>query len=315
MKLLSVIVPCYNEEETVFEFYSEFKKAISKIPYDYELIFVNDGSNDETILSIKKLSENDEHIRYISFSRNFGKESAMLAGLKNAKGDYVSVMDADLQDPPSLLPEMMELLENSDYDCIATRRQTRKGESVSKRVLSKAFYKLINIISDTKIVDGARDYRLMTRAMVDAILSMNEFNRFSKGMFEWIGFNTHWISFNNVERNSGKSKWNLHQLFKYAIDGIINYSQVPLIISSCLGIIMTVVSAIMLIIIVVATLLYGNDVDGWASTACIIIFVGGLQLFFLGVTSQYIARIFLETKHRPHYIIKESNIKDISKIE
>ena len=311
---LSLIVPCYNEEHNINVFYNETYKVVSSTGYDYEIIMIDDGSTDDTLQQIIKLSRSDSNVRYISFSRNFGKEAAMLAGLNNSTGDYVAIMDADLQDPPSILPKMLKLIESGEYDSIATRRANRKGERIFRSFLAKLFYKFINRISDTDIVDGARDFRLMTREMVNAILSMNEYNRFSKGIFGWVGFKTHWISFENTERTRGGSKWSLTQLFRYALDGIISFSQVPLLVSSYLGIFMTVLAVIMLFVIVISKLIWGNPVDGWSSTACIIIFVGGLQLFCLGITSQYIARIFLETKHRPHYIIKDSNIEDITKI-
>ena len=315
MSKISIIVPCYNEELNINHFYIETAKVLSTLDYDYEIILIDDGSTDNTYQSIKKICKTDTNIKYISFSRNFGKEAAMYAGLCNSTGEFTAIMDADLQDPPSLLPEMVRIIENNKYDCVATRRANRKGEKLIRSFFAKMFYKLINKISDTEIVDGARDFRLMSRNMVNAIISMNEYNRFSKGIFGWVGFKTHWISYENTERSGGGSKWSLTQLFKYALDGIISFSQTPLLLSSYLGIFMTVLATVMLLVIVISTLIWGNPVDGWASTACIILFVSGLQLFCLGITSQYIARVFLETKHRPHYIVKNSNILDIERIK
>ncbi len=312
---ISLVIPCHNEANNISTLYHETISVLSSLHCNYEMIMIDDGSTDATLQAIKELSSTDSNVKYISFSRNFGKEAAMYAGLNNSTGDYVAIMDADLQDPPSLLPEMMKILDSHNYDCVATRRSNRKGEKKIRSFFAKMFYKLINKISDTEIVDGARDFRLMSKDMVNAIISMNEYNRFSKGIFGWVGFKTHWISYENTERSSGESNWSITQLFKYALDGIISFSQTPLLLSSYLGILMTILAIAMLLVIVVSTLIWGNPVDGWASTACIIIFVGGLQLFCLGITSQYIARVFLETKHRPHYIINNSNIADIEKIK
>ena len=313
MKKISIIIPCYNEEESLPAFYAEAKKVLDEIGSDYELLFVNDGSKDGTLSMLKGLAENDGHVKYVSFSRNFGKEAAMYAGFRNAGGDYVAVMDADLQDPPSLLPKMLEILETGEYDSVATRRKTRKGEPPVRSWFAKQYYKVINKISDADVQDGARDFRLMNRKMVDAILSMSEYNRFSKGIFGWIGFRTYWLSYENVERVAGQTKWNFWKLFKYGIDGIINFSSTPLAIASWFGALMTVIAFVFLIIIVVRRLIFGDPVAGWASTICIIIFIGGIQMLFLGIIGQYIAKIYLETKNRPVYIIAESNLTEDQK--
>lgn len=315
MKKISVIVPCYNEQEALPIFYKESTKVLAGMDCDYEIILVNDGSKDQTLSIMKSLAAQDEHVLYISFSRNFGKESAMYAGFCNVSGDYVAVMDADMQDPPSLLPRMLEILESGEYDSVATRREDRKGEPPVRSFFARRFYRIINRISDADIVDGARDFRLMKRDMVDAIVEMSEYNRFSKGIFGWIGFRTYWMSYENVERVAGQTKWNFWKLFKYAIDGIINFSQAPLSVASWFGTAMTGVAFLMLIIIIVRKLIWGDPVAGWASTICVIIFIGGIQLFCIGIMGQYLAKTYMETKHRPHYIAAESNIKDIKKIK
>lgn len=312
---ISVIVPCFNEEEALPIFYEEVTKVFNKIECSYELILVNDGSKDNTLASIKKFASRDDHVKYISFSRNFGKESAMYAGFCNSKGDYVAVMDADMQDPPSLLPQMLEILEKSEYDSVATRREDRKGEPPIRSYFARKFYKIINRVSDADVVDGARDFRLMRREMVEAIVSMSEYNRFSKGIFGWVGFKTYWMPYENVERVAGETKWNFWKLFKYAISGIINFSQAPLDMVSYIGAFSTIGSLIALIVIIVKKLALGDPVQGWASMVCIVIFMSGLILFCLGIIGQYIAKIYLETKKRPHYIASESNIEDIKKIK
>ncbi len=270
--LLSVIVPCYNEEEALPLFYEEAVRVLRSIDMDYELLFINDGSTDGTLNILRDLGKN-EHVFYLSFSRNFGKEAAMYAGFCNAKGDYVTIMDADLQDPPALLPQMLDIIQSGEYDSVATRRVDRKGEPPIRSWFARQFYKIINRISDADIVDGARDYRLMKRTMVDAIISMSEYNRFSKGIFGWIGFRTYWLPYENIDRVAGESKWSFWKLFKYALNGIINFSQAPLVISSLLGILITVVSFALIIFVVVRKLIYGDPVAGWASTICIIIVV------------------------------------------
>lgn len=299
MKKISIIVPCYNEFESLTFFYNELNKIFQNIDYNYELLFVNDGSRDGTQELLLDFAQKDSHVKYISFSRNFGKEAAMYAGFSNVGGDYIAVMDADMQDPPSLLPEMIKILESGEYDSVATRRDSRKGEPPIRSWFARCFYKLINLISDADIVDGARDFRLMKREMVEAIVSMCEYNRFSKGIFGWIGFKTYWMSYENVERVAGKTKWSFWKLFKYAIDGITNFSQAPLSVASWFGIIMTFFSFFLLAFIVVRRIVFGDPVAGWASQVCIIVFVGGLQMFFIGVVGQYIAKIYIETKNRP----------------
>lgn len=314
MKKISIIVPCYNEKESLPIFFEEANKILASLDYENEIIFINDGSKDETLEILKNLARENSNVRFISFSRNFGKEAAMYAGFCNATGDYVAVMDADLQDPPALLPKMLEILETGEYDSVATRRENRKGEPPVRSWFAKRFYEIINKISDADVVDGARDFRLMKREMVQAIVEMGEYNRFSKGIFGWIGFRTYWLPFKNVERVAGETKWNFWKLTKYAIDGIINFSQVPLDISSWLGIFMTFFSFLFLILIIVRKLCFGDPVDGWASTICIIVFIGGLQLFCLGVMGKYIAKTYMESKKRPHYIVAESNVESIKKI-
>lgn len=276
---------------------------------------MDDGSRDKTLSILKGLAENDPHVTYMSFSRNFGKEAAMYAGFCNAGGDYVAVMDADMQDPPALLPRMLEILESGEYDSVATRRVTRHGEPPIRSWLARKFYKIINKISDADIVDGARDFRLMKRELVDAIVAMGEYNRFSKGIFGRIGSRTYWLPYENVERVAGKTKWNFWKLFKYAIDGIINFSQAPLSVASWFGILMTFFSFLALIFIIIRRLVFGDPVAGWASAICVIVFIGGLQLFCHGIMGQYIAKIYLETKHRPHYIISETNSDDVIRIK
>ena len=308
---IALIVPCYNEQEALPIFYREMSKIMKEIDCQYELIFVNDGSKDNTLSILKELAEKDENVTYLSFSRNFGKEAAMYAGFCNADADYVAVMDADMQDPPALLPEMVKILESGEYDSVATRRVSRDGEPP----IRSWFARKINKISDADIVDGARDFRLMKRGMVESIVAMGEYNRFSKGIFGWIGFKTYWLPFKNVERVAGETKWNFWKLFKYAIDGIINFSEAPLSIASWTGIGMTFVSFIIMLIIIVRRLCFGDPVAGWASTMCVIIFIGAIQLFCMGIMGQYIAKTYNETKHRPHYIVSESNKKSVKKIQ
>lgn len=313
--MISIIIPCFNEEEALSYFYPEICKVLDSMREDYELLFVNDGSTDGTLDALKRYAEKDKHVVYLSFSRNFGKEAAMYAGFCNAKGEYIAVMDADMQDPPSLLPEMLRILKEENFDSVATRRVSRAGEPPIRSWFAKQFYKIINKISDADIVDGARDFRLMKRSMVDAIVEMGEYNRFSKGIFGWIGFKTYWLPFENVERVAGNTKWNFWKLCRYALDGIINFSQAPLSIASWLGIGMTGVSFLTLLFLVIRKLLFGDPVAGWASIVCIIIFLGGIQLFCIGVMGQYIAKLYLESKHRPHYIIAETNSNMAKKIK
>ncbi|MGF2144095.1 MAG: glycosyltransferase family 2 protein [Vagococcus fluvialis] len=309
MTLLSIVVPCYNEEETILSFYQEVMKIKEQMPpLNFEFIFVNDGSSDNTLKQLKILENKDpKQVKYLSFSRNFGKEAALYAGLKHATGDLITVMDADLQDPPSLLPEMYRLITEQNYDCIGTRRKNREGEPKIRSFFAKKFYKIINKISDVQIVDGARDFRLMTRQMVDAILELQEYNRFSKGLFSWVGFDTFYLEYENVERQEGKSSWSFGQLFMYSLDGIIAFSEFPLIISAVVGMLSFVLAIIALIFIVVRALIFGDPTSGWPSLVCIILALGGLQLFCLGILGQYLGKTFLETKKRPIYILKEKS--------
>lgn len=309
-KKISLIIPCYNEEESIPLFYEEINKVIKKMRVKYELIFINDGSKDRTLEILRDLAKSDSNVRYISFSRNFGKEAGILAGLEASVGDYVAMMDVDLQDPPSLLVEMYEELEKHEYDCVATRSVSRNGYSFFRKVFTKWYYKIINKISKTNIVDGARDFRLMTRQMVDAVLSMKEYNRYSKGIFSWVGFNTKWITFENTERVAGSTKWNFWKLFAYSMESIVGFSTMPLLISSIAGVLFCLISFVMILVIIGKTILFGDPVAGWPSLVCIIFFVSGIQLFCLGIMGQYLAKTYLETKNRPVYIIKETE-KDV----
>ena len=310
MGLLSVIVPCFNEQENIFDFYNELMKNeefFKDEGVDIELIFIDDGSTDATVSNVKALIEKDQRVHLISFSRNFGKEAAMYAGLNGAKGDYVAIMDCDLQDPPALLPEMYRAIAQEGYDSVATRRVNRKGEPPIRSFFARKFYKLINKMTKTEIVDGARDYRLMSRKFVDAILSMKEYNRFSKGIFGWVGFKNKWLEFENIERKKGETKWSFWKLFAYAIDGIMAFSTAPLAIASFLGLFFCVVAFIFIILIIIRQQTVGdpNNMVGWASMACIILFVSGVQLFCVGVVGQYLSKAYLEVKQRPLYIVKE----------
>lgn len=314
-KKISLIVPCYNEESALPHFYKATTEVMEKLSYEYDILFVDDGSKDKTLSIIRDFARQDRHVQYISFSRNFGKEAAMYAGFRNAKGDYVAVMDADMQDPPELLPKMVEILEEGNYDSVATRRENRVGEPPIRSWFARKFYKLINRISDADIVDGARDFRLMKREMADAIIHMREHNRFSKGIYGWIGFRTYWLPYRNVERVAGDTKWNFWGLLKYALSGIISFSQIPLAISSWLGLAITTVSMLLLPLIVIRKVIFGDSVSGWTSLVCIILFLGGIQLFCIGILSQYVAKIYMEIKKRPHYIAAESNIEDMKPID
>lgn len=310
-KLLSVIVACYNEEEALPYFYKEVRKVAKKMKeLDFEFIFVNDGSKDNTLEVIKKFRKRNKQVRYVSFSRNFGKEAAMYAGLEYAKGDYITLMDADLQDPPALLEEMYRYITEEGYDCVGTRRVTRKGEPPIRSFFARLFYKIINRISKTEMVDGARDYRLMTRQMVDAIISLGEYNRYSKGLFSFVGFKTKWLEYENINRVAGETKWSFWKLFIYAIDGITAFSTAPLVLSAVIGITFCIISFIMILIIIAKTLIYGDPSAGWPSLVCIIFFVSGIQLFCMGIMGQYLSKTYLETKKRPIYIIKETSDND-----
>lgn len=304
---ISVVVPCYNEQESIGLFYEEMDRVSKEMENDFEFIFVNDGSKDKTLPILKQLSEKDERVKYVSFSRNFGKEAAIHAGFSKSSGDYVVMMDADLQDPPKLLPEMLRYIEEG-YDSVATRRVTRKGEPKIRSFFARMFYKLINRISNVDIVDGARDYRLMTAQMKDAILAMPEYNRFSKGIFGWVGFETKWLEYENVERVAGETKWSFWKLFLYSLEGIIAFSTAPLVLASVFGIIFCLLSFIMILFIIIRTLVFGDPVAGWPSLVCIMFFIGGVQLFCHGILSQYLSKTYLETKNRPKYIIKDTNL-------
>ena len=310
MEIISVIVPCFNEQESLPFFYEEINKvSIQMNALSFEFIFVDDGSKDNTLSVIKEYASKDERVKYISFSRNFGKEAAIYAGFEDCIGDYAVLMDADLQDPPSLLPEMYKAIKEEGYDSAATRRVTRKGEPPIRSFFARMFYKIINRISDADIVDGARDYRLMTRAMVDTIISMSEYNRFSKGIFGWIGFNTKWIEYENVERVAGETKWSFWKLFKYSLEGITAFSVEPLQIASVFGMFFSMIALIMIIVIIVRTLVFGDPTSGWPSLVCIIMLIGGIQLLCIGILGQYLSKTYLETKHRPIYVTKDTNVK------
>ena len=308
MEKLSVIVPCYNEEESIPYFYEEIKKVTKGMKINLELIFVNDGSRDKTLEIIKGLTK-DKSVKYIDFSRNFGKEAAMWAGLNMATGDYITIMDSDLQDPPALLPEMLDLIKNENYDIIGTRRVTRKGEPPIRSFFARCFYKIINKMSKVEMVDGARDFRLMTRQVVDSILTLKEYNRYSKGLFSFVGYKTKWLEYENIERVAGETKWSFWKLFIYAIEGIVAFTTVPLTIAALLGIIFCLIAFIMIAVIIVKTLIFGDPTSGWPSLACIIFLVSGVQLLCIGVIGQYLAKMYLEVKQRPIYIIKDTNME------
>lgn len=311
-ELISVIVPCYNESIALPLFIEEMYKIIGQMEgQTFEIILINDGSRDNTKLIIKKLAEADERIKYISFSRNFGKEAAIYAGFQHANGDYVVMMDADLQDPPSLLPEMYKAVAEEGYDSVATRRVNRKGEPRIRSFFARCFYKIINKMSDVEIIDGARDYRLMNRKFLNALLELSEYNRFSKGLFGWVGFKNKWIDFENIERVAGETKWSFWSLFRYSIEGIVAFTTTPLIISSIVGFVFCLISVLAIAFIIIRRLVFGDPVAGWASLTCIITFLGGIQLFCLGILGQYMAKMYLEIKNRPIYLIDESNISKI----
>lgn len=308
MDKISVVVPCYNEEEAVPIFYEEMCKLADDMKklVRFEFIFVNDGSIDHTLEQFRNLAKRDKRVRYVSFSRNFGKEAAMLAGLESATGDYITTMDVDLQDPPYLLKEMYRSIKEDGYDCVATKSTSRNGYSFFRKLFTKWFYMIIGKISKTKMVPGARDYRLMTRQMLDAVLSLTEYNRYSKGLFEFVGFDTRWIEYENQERSAGVTKWNFWKLFSYALDGITAFSTMPLVLSAVIGILFCLIAFIMIVVIIVKTIIFGDPVSGWPSLACIVFMVGGVQLFCIGIIGQYLAKTYLETKHRPIYIVKET---------
>lgn len=306
---ISLVVPCHNEEEALPYFYREFKNVTGQLEeYEIELILINDGSRDDTLRVMKGLAEMDSCVKYVSLSRNFGKEAAIYAGFEYASGDYIAVLDADLQDPPALLPQMMKEIKNG-YDSVATRRVTRKGEPPIRSFFAHCFYKLINRISNLDIVDGARDYRLMTRQFKEAVLQMKEYNRFSKGIFGWIGFQTKWLEFENVERRAGETKWSFWKLFLYSIEGVIGFSVAPLAIASILGLFICCIALVFLLVILIRTLCFGDPVAGWPSMTCIILMLGGIQLFCIGILGMYLSKTYLETKERPIYICKETNME------
>ena len=309
MDKISVIIPCFNEEASLPFYKEEILKVMQQMSSEeFELLFINDGSKDTTLHLLKQYAAEDTRFKYVSFSRNFGKEAAIYAGLQHSTGDYVCIMDADLQDPPSLLPEMYDIVKNQGYDSVATRRISRKGEPAIRSFFARMFYKIINRISDADIVDGARDYRLMNRAMVDAIVSMSEYNRFSKGIFGWVGFKTKWLEYENVERVAGETKWSFWKLFKYSIEGMTAFSVLPLQIASVFGVLFSSIAFIMIIVIILRTLIFGDPTSGWPSMVCIVMMIGGIQLLCIGILGQYLSKTYLETKHRPIYIEKETNI-------
>lgn len=303
---ISIIIPCFNEEESLPLFYAEMEKIKQQIKEGFEYIFVNDGSKDRTLQVLRDLNQTDRNVHYLSFSRNFGKEAALYAGLQHATGDYVTVMDADLQDPPALLIQMKNMLdENAELDCVGTRRTTREGEPLIRSFFAKIFYKLINKISQVEMVDGARDFRLMRRQMVDAVLEVSEYNRFSKGIFAWVGFKTEYLEYKNVERVAGQTSWNFWQLFNYSLEGIINFSDAPLTIAFVGGVVACLLAFFLIIIVIIRTLIFGDPTAGWPSMISIILFLGGFQLLTIGILGKYIGKIFMETKKRPIYVIKE----------
>lgn len=311
MEKISLIVPCYNEEEVLPLFYREVTRVAGLMgEYAFEFIFVDDGSRDGTMRVVKDFAARDERVKYVSFSRNFGKEAAMYAGFSYATGDYVAVMDADLQDPPALLPEMMDAIKNEGYDSVATRRVTRKGEPPIRSFFARCFYKLMRRISKTEMVDGARDYRLMTRQFVDSLLEMGEYNRFSKGLYGWVGYKTKWLEYENVERAAGETKWSFWKLLLYSIEGIVAFSAAPLAIAAVTGFVCCVLAFLFILFIVARTLLFGDPVAGWPSLVCIILLIGGLQLLSIGILGEYLAKTYLEVKSRPIFICKETNIRE-----
>lgn len=307
-ELISLIIPCFNEEEAIPVFYEETDKVTKKMKdLDFEFLFINDGSKDNTLEELRKLAKKDKRVRYISFSRNFGKEAGMYAGLENSRGDYVAIMDVDLQDPPEQLINMYSGIKEEGYDCVALYTKSHKGYNFIRKGLTNIWYKLIDKISDSKQVPGARDFRLMTRQMVDAIISMKEYNRYTKGMFGFVGFETKWIEYEAPDRAAGTSKFSLFKLIKYAFEGIVAFSTSPLIISAYIGLLFCFIAFLAIIVIIVKTLVWGDPVGGWPSLSCLIVFIGGIQLFFFGIMGVYLSKIYLEVKNRPIFITKEKN--------
>lgn len=307
-KKISIVIPCYNEEQALGIIYEKLVEIAAQMTqFDFEFVLVNDGSNDHTLAVMRTLAQKDVRVSYYSFSRNFGKEAALLCGLKNASGDYIATMDADMQDPPELIPQMVEALESGAYDNVASRRVTRKGEPLIRSFFARKFYKWMRKMTHIEIADGARDYRMMSRAMVNSILALPEYNRFSKGIFAWVGYRTKWIEFENVKRSAGETKWNFWQLLHYSVDGIVNFSNAPIRLASILGIMMTILSFCAIIFEVIRALIFKDPVAGWPSLVCIITFIGGIQLFCMGIMGQYISKTYMEVKRRPHYIVGETN--------
>lgn len=308
MDKISIVIPCFNEEEALPVYYRAMTEVMASMAYaEFELLFVDDGSRDGTLKKLRELANGDKRCRYLSFSRNFGKEAAIYAGLSKIRGDYAVVMDVDLQDPPSMIPKMYEILQKEECDCVATRRADRAGEPRIRSFLSDGFYKVINKISRTEIVNGARDFRMMRRKMADAVLEMGEYNRFSKGIFQWVGFTTVWLDFENTRRCAGETKWNLRKLLSYSLEGITGFSVAPLSLASVAGLIFCMISLLMIVFIIVRTCIFGDPVAGWPSMVCIIFLVGGVQLFCTGIVGEYLSKTYLETKRRPIYILKESS--------
>ena len=304
--IISTVTPCYNEEAAIPLFYQELCRVAEEMAdAEFEFLFVDDGSKDGTLEILRELNQRAARVHYVSFSRNFGKEAGIYAGLQNVSGDFVAILDADMQDPPSLLPEMYRIVSEEEYDCVGTRRVTRKGEPPVRSMFARIFYRLMNRISKTEVVDGARDFQLMSRKVVDAVLSVGEYNRFSKGIFGWVGFKKKWLEYENVERVAGETKWSFWSLFIYALDGIIAFSTAPLVISSIVGILLCVVSFVLILIVVIKTLVWGDPVAGYPSLVCIICFISGIQLLCMGILGQYLAKTYLETKKRPVYLIRE----------
>ena len=310
MDKISIAVPCYNEEPALEPFFAAVTAVAEQMSQvEFEFLFIDDGSRDRTLEKILELAQRDSRVKYISFSRNFGKEAGIYAGLENATGDYVVIMDADLQDPPMLLPEMYRAIKEEGYDCVGSRRVTRKGEPPIRSFFARLFYKLINKMSDAEIVDGARDFQMMNRQVVEAILSMGEYNRFSKGIFGWIGFKKKWLEYENIERVAGETKWSFWKLFLYAIEGIVAFSTTPLVISSVFGLICCALALVMIVVVVVRTLVFGDPTSGWPSLVCIMLLLSGIQMLGIGIVGQYLAKTYLETKHRPIYLVRQTNIE------
>lgn len=310
MDKISVAVPCYNEEPALEPFFAAVSAVAEQMPeVAFEFLFIDDGSRDRTLEKMQELARRDSRVKYISFSRNFGKEAGIYAGLENATGDYVVVMDADLQDPPALLPEMYRSIKEEGYDCVGSRRVTRKGEPPIRSFFARLFYKLINKMSDAEIVDGARDFQMMNRQVVEAILSMGEYNRFSKGIFGWIGFKKKWLEYENIERVAGETKWSFWQLLLYAIEGIVAFSTTPLVISSVFGLICCALALVMILVVIVRTLVFGDPTSGWPSLVCIMLLLSGIQMLGIGILGQYLAKTYLETKKRPIYLVRQTNIE------